>query len=298
MRGTRILLVGDGTKAKVRAAVSRASRWLRGRQVRVVRFLDREADLGDVEGDLLVVFGGDGSILSAARRLRGNSIPTLGVNLGKLGFMAGTPMGELRQAIPRILDGDLTVRDLMMLEGRIEKPAARGRPRVKNERWTLTALNDCVLSSRAIGRMTMLRLKIDGQVVTAFRGDGLIVSTPSGSTAHSLSAGGPILHPEVRALVITPLCPHTLSNRPIVVEGTSRLELTLVPPPSECNVTLDGQVSLRLQERETLHVRRSRKSFRLVRAGDSRFYAVLREKLRWGILPRYRDAKGIESWPR
>ncbi len=270
----RILVLGDGKKPAVRRAVREALPLLR-RAGRVAAVdLAGRLDLARAEADLAVVFGGDGFILGTARRLRQNVIPVLGVNFGKLGFLTEVEGGGLREALAGLRDGRLPSAPRMMLECDIRR---KGRLRT----GPFLALND-VLVTRRRSRVIALAVGINDERAAELAGDGLIVASPAGSTAHSLSAGGPIVHPGLDCLVLTPLCPHTLSLRPLVIPPVHAVTVRLARPAPDAIITLDGQVDVPIAATDTVTVTRAAAPFRLVQTGRRSFYAVLKEKLLWG----------------
>lgn len=274
-----VILLGDGRKPRVRAALDDLEPWLAAR-AHVVRVdLAVEGDVEAGAADFAVSFGGDGTILGAARVLSRQGIPILGVNLGKFGFLAETTLAGARDAIKATLDGRSQVVERLMLSCVVSQEG-----RVVQE--TL-GLNDAVLSRGALSRLISIRLNIDGEDVTTYRADGLIVSTPVGSTAHSLAAGGPILEPGVQALVLSPICPHTLSNRPLVVPRRSVIRLSVEEGAMNPSVTVDGQLYFMIGPEHTVTVRAADEPFRLVRVGGRSFYETLRTKLGWGGHPNY-----------
>ena len=232
----------------------------------------RKSDLpGQV--DLLVVLGGDGTLLSTARAVGDLGIPILGVNLGDLGFLTATTLDEMVPALREFMAGRLTVDERMMLAARVMR-----RGEVVGEH---VGLNDIVITKSAMSRIIKLRVAVEGQYATAYRADGLIVSTPTGSTAYSLSAGGPILFPTMDAVVLTPIASHTLTNRPIVLPGSVRIEVTLLTD-QEVMATVDGQVGVPLLEHDTVLVQQAAARIRLVRFPQRDVFSVLRSKLKWG----------------
>lgn len=224
--------------------------------------------------DLYVVVGGDGTLLSLARSIAAHPRPILGINMGGLGFLTETGPDEVEETLKRVLEGDFTTERRMMLEVSL----ARGRRTIGRHR----ALNDVVINKSALARIIELGLKINRQFVNAYRADGLIVSTPTGSTAYSLAAGGPLIHPDMAALVIAPICPHTLSLRPLVVPEDSRVEITLRTEDSEVYLTIDGQVGHPLRASDRVLIRRSGQPVLMVRSPHRSYYQLLRRKLRWG----------------
>jgi NAD+ kinase len=223
--------------------------------------------------DLIVVLGGDGTLLSVARS-RGNGTPILGVNMGNLGFLTELNRTELYPAMVRVLGGHYTLEDRALLD--VELRRADGAPLVYR------ALNDAVVAKTALSRIIELALSVDGELVSRFRADGLIVATPTGSTAYNLSAGGPILQPRLPVMVLTPICPHSLSLRPIVVPDRSRVEITLETQREEVYLTLDGQEGTTIGYGETASVTRAEHSVHLVRLSGRTYFDGLRGKLHWG----------------
>ena len=230
----------------------------------------RKADLPS-HADLIVVLGGDGTLLSMARAVGDLAIPIVGVNLGDLGFLTATTLDEMIPALDALLRGEMVIEERMMLATRVH----RGGQVV----GTWLGLNDTVITKAAMSRIINLSVSIDGQHAILYRADGLIVSTPTGSTAYSLSAGGPILYPTMDGVVLTPICSHTLTNRPIVVPGGQHVEITLLTA-QEVMLTVDGQVGFNLREHDRVEVGRAPAAIRLVRFKD--FFSVLRTKLKWG----------------
>ncbi len=222
--------------------------------------------------DLLVVLGGDGTLLSAARASGERAVPILGVNLGRLGFLTETSHDELYAALERVLAGEARVEARMRLAVRAEREG-----RVLGE-WL--ALNDAVITSQHLARMLDLDAFVDGRKVTTYHADGLIASTPTGSTAYSLSAGGPILDPALDAVVLSPISPHTLTQRPIVLPADRKIEIS--PATTGTQITVDGQAGVRLEEGDRVHVTRSQFPAQLVVSPFRTRFEILRTKLHWG----------------
>lgn len=222
---------------------------------------------------VLIVLGGDGTLLSAARAAVGRDLVLFAVNLGGLGFLTSITVEELYPELERALHGEFDTAVRRMLHTELWRG---GRCVARHE-----ALNDTVLTKGDIARMIDLEVHIDGHFVCVYKADGLIVATPTGSTAYSLSAGGPIVMPEVAALSLTPICPHMLSNRPVIVPEESRIEVT-VRGTASTYMTIDGQVGQLLQAGDRVVCRRSDHAIRLVRPPGKLFFDVLREKLKWG----------------
>ena len=228
--------------------------------------------------DLLITFGGDGTLLRGARLLAERDAPILGVNLGRMGFLTTATPETLDEALAAAASGSYEVDTRCALEGRIRAPDGIERPGP-------LALNDVVLHKGGVARVIGLRVLLKGEEIGRYSADGIIVATPTGSTAYSLSAGGPVVLPGVEALVITPICPHTLAVRPIVVPGDSEVTIEQVPPlGDEVLVSYDGQVGTTLKPSERVLVRRARSAVRLIRLEEEGFFARMRRKLQWGDL--------------
>jgi NAD+ kinase len=223
--------------------------------------------------DLIVVLGGDGTLLSMARAVGDLGVPLLGVNVGGLGFLTATTLDEMFPAVEAALAGRMRVDDRMLLHAHV----------VRNGETLgdYVALNDVVITKSAMSRIINLSVSVEAQHATSYRADGLIISTPTGSTAYCLSAGGPIVYPAVDAIVLTPIASHTLTNRPIVLPGAHRIEVTL-NTDQEVMLTLDGQVGVPLRERDVVAVKKASATIRLLRFPQKDFFTVLRTKLKWG----------------
>jgi NAD+ kinase len=229
------------------------------------------AGLG-TRADLAVILGGDGSMLSAARALAPQGVPLVGVNQGRLGFMTDIALGAMTEAMGRILAGEHSLESRTMLAATVS--------RAGQSILAANALNDIIVSKGGSGRLIEMIVRVDGQFVYDLRSDGIIVATPTGSTAYALSAGGPIIQPSVPALALVPICPHTLSNRPIAVGETATIELTL-KRAADARLHFDGQPQFDLQEGDCVAVRRADHAVKLVHPPGYGYYAMLREKLRW-----------------
>ncbi|HUI07491.1 MAG TPA: NAD(+)/NADH kinase [Verrucomicrobiae bacterium] len=223
--------------------------------------------------DLIIVLGGDGTILRVARELEGSAAPILGVNVGGLGFLTSVRAERLRDAVREILHGAYQISERQMLQTTLMRG---GRPIETHH-----ALNDAVISRGAFSRVVRLHLTIDGEMLTEYVCDGMIFATATGSTAYSLSAGGPILVPTARALIITPICPHALSNRSVIVGESSTIRCQVASAAGELLLTVDGQVQLRMLVGDGVEVRHSPRSVQLVTTRDHSYFGVLREKLKW-----------------
>jgi NAD+ kinase len=223
---------------------------------------------------LVVAIGGDGTILHAARVLAPRDVPVLGVNLGTLGFLAEVVPRDLHRAMGKVLAGKHTIEERMLLKARIGDSGT----------WAY-ALNDMVIDKGGISRVIELHVWIDGRFVGSYKADGVIVSTPTGSTAYSLSAGGPIMNPKMRAVVITPICPHSLAVRPLVIDHDEVLKIEVVSDHRKMTFNVDGQESHRLRSGDVITVAAARPTLKLVRVSTRSFYEILRTKLKWGIKP-------------
>ncbi len=227
------------------------------------------------QAELVVVLGGDGTLISVARLFSGKDVPILGVNLGSLGFLTEITVEELYPRLERCLLGDPRVSERMMLEVTVHRD---GKEIEKNH-----VLNDVVINKGALARIVDLETKVNRHFLTTYKADGLIVSTPTGSTGYSMSAGGPIIHPLMCCIVITPICPHTLTNRPIVVTEDSIISITIASSFDEkVFLTLDGQVGFKLMQGDTIEVRRALKTTSLVMSKKRDYFEILRTKLKWG----------------
>jgi NAD+ kinase len=224
--------------------------------------------------DLIIVLGGDGTMLSAARMINHKEVPVLGVNFGRLGYLAEFRDEEIVPALEMIFTGDYRVDKRVMLDVEI----MRGDEQIGTGR----VLNDVVINKAALARIIEIEARFDGLYVNLFRADGLIVSTPTGSTAYNLSAGGPIVYPSMNAVVVTPICPFTMSNRPIVVPDEATIELNLRTDDEEAIVTLDGQTGFPLQTEDRVLIRKSKTTFNIVQPTNRNYFDVLRDKLKWG----------------
>lgn len=226
--------------------------------------------------DLIVVLGGDGTMLSAARLIGARQIPVLGVNFGWLGYLTEFTLEEMFPALEDVRAGNFFVEPRMMIEVELK----RGDEVAAAHR----ALNDAVVNKAAPARMIELECYINGMFVNGFRADGMIVATPTGSTAYSLSAGGPIVHPSMSAILLTPICPHMLSNRPVIVPGESVVDLIFKRAEEELMLTIDGQSCVSLLPDDRITLRRSSTAFNLVRPTNRNYFEVLRTKLKWGTI--------------
>jgi len=275
---TRVLLLGNRKRREVCSECQRVLPRLR-EFAEVVEIDMSRAELTVSDADFAIVIGGDGSLLRAARALAPRRIPALGVHVGRLGFLAEVQPGELDDAIAAIESGAFEIAPRMMIHCR----ATRGDQTLLDT----VALNDAVVSRGALSRLVSIGLYINGEHVTDYNGDGLIVSTPVGSTAHSLAAGGPILEADLRAFVVTPICPHTLTNRPLVIPAAGTIEMVINPIDLPTALTVDGQVYAELKPADRVTVTMAEEDLRLIKTGARSYYQTLREKLGWGGHPNY-----------
>jgi NAD+ kinase len=268
-----------------RKAAKKLTAWLEARGKKV--FLDKETaeavgltgrDRAELPGlvDMLIVLGGDGTLLSASRLVADahRDVPIFGVNLGSLGFMAEVTLDELYDNLEKAIAGKLETEDRMMLSASVLRDGRRlARYRV---------LNDVVINKGALARMMELKVSVNDDLLTTLRADGLIVATPTGSTAYSLSAGGPIIHPTIHCFVVTPICPHTLSNRPIALPDTVVVTVCLTSRSEDVTLTLDGHIGFPLLTNDVVEIRKSRFRMKLIKHPTKHYYEILRTKLRWG----------------
>jgi NAD+ kinase len=277
-------IISKPRKEEIRAVVPPLREWLESRGAQVL--LDPETAACCAPGakesareelarraDFLIVLGGDGTLLAAARLLAERQVPILPVNLGGLGFLTSVTLDEMYPLLEQVLAGRHQTSERMMLEAHV----LRGGEVVERQR----ALNDAVLTKSDLARIIDFDLYVDDEFVGRYRADGVIVSTPTGSTAYSLAAGGPILYPLLQAFVITPICPHMLTNRPLVVPEGARMEIHFVAGDDVVHLTLDGQVGLELKTGDRVRIGKSAARVLLVRPPKKTYFEILRNKLRW-----------------
>jgi NAD+ kinase len=239
----------------------------------VTQCLEEETSIPDTV-DLVVVLGGDGTLLGAARKVGRYGLPILGVNLGGLGFLTEIPLEMLYKDIEKVFTGQVAIEPRLMLRASVLRNA--------EEKCRFSVLNDIVINKGALARIIDLRVSIDGHFLTTFRADGLIISTPTGSTSYNLSAGGPILYPDLEALILTPICPFTLTQRPIILRDTSVIEVQMGKHNEEVILTFDGQVGFDLTVHDKVIISKSEKKLKLIKSPDQDYYDILRTKLKWG----------------
>ncbi|MGM0426503.1 MAG: NAD(+)/NADH kinase [Thermodesulfobacteriota bacterium] len=229
----------------------------------------------------VVVLGGDGTMLGAARRVGRYGVPILGVNLGGLGFLTGIPLERLYPVIETMIRGGLQVEKRGMLETRIFRHSDHSTPGELILRFQV--LNDVVINKSTLARIIDLNVTVNQEFLTTFRADGLIISTPTGSTAYNLAAGGPILYPTIETFILTPICPFTLTNRPLIVPDSATLRITMGGEREDTvTLTFDGQVGFELQDRDLVEIRKSNEIIKLLRPDDQSYFKILRTKLMWG----------------
>ena len=301
MNNRRVLLVGDGSREPVRRSARELAARLSGLAEVVGEHLALSEPLPKGEVDLAIVLGGDGTMLWAARALAPRGVPLAGVNTGKFGFLAAFSLEGIVEELPELLDGSRQPGEWLMLEvrtspGDVAAAAARREPQGRSSsleaavsagEFHSLALNDVVLTGAQPARMVLIGLAVDGEPVNTYAGDGLTVSTPVGSTAYSLSAGGPIVDPLLEAMVVTPICAHSLSNRPLVVPPQVRLTITLAGRAERGLLTVDGQEATTVTPGQAVHVRRADVRARVFTTASRTYFQTLRDKLGWGGQPNY-----------
>jgi NAD+ kinase len=282
----KVGIISRPRRADIARVVPPLIEWLRAHGAEVICDSETGDCIGAITGqtlrreqlpacsDLLIVLGGDGTLLSAARLVADRQVPILPVNLGGLGFLTTVPLDDLYTILEEIFSGKNRMSERVMLEAQI----VRGGSIIRRQ----IALNDAVLNKAALARIMDVALHVDGEYVTTYKADGLILSTPTGSTAYSLSAGGPIVYPTVEAFVVTPICPHTLTNRPLVIPDTAKIEIDFQAEDDAVFLTLDGQIGIELVNGDQIVVRKASEKLRLVLPSKKTYFQVLRNKLKWG----------------
>lgn len=285
MQIKKIGIISKPKKAEIGELVSALLDWLRKREIEV--YLDKEsgATLASQEKcltrnempssvELLVVLGGNGTLLATARALGGKQVPILAVNLGGLGFLTVITRDELYPTLERVLAGDIQTERRVQIAAEI----------VRSDEViaSFLALNDVVLNKGAIARILDFEVFVDGKLVSNYKSDGLIVSTPTGSTAYSLAAGGPVVAPSVQAFIITPICGHTLTTRPIVLSDSAKIEVVVKSQRESSYVTVDGQVGIAARSEDIVRMKKASSWVELVQPADKNYYEILRQKLKWG----------------
>jgi len=282
---TLAAIISKPQKAELGTILPELQAWIAERGWSYVLDVESAAYLSDTEGiardemhkrnpDLVIVLGGDGTLLAAARAFAQTGTPLLSVNLGSLGFLTEVPLGDMYATLQAWCDGIAAIEVRSMMRAELFCGETRAR------QWD--ALNDVVVAKGTIARMADFSVAIDGQPVATFRADGVILSTPTGSTAYNLAAGGPIVMPTVNAMLVTPICPHLLTIRPIVVPGEAAISVGVVGVPNEIYLTVDGQEAVPMSVGDEVHCRRSEYNVRLLRLRPNGLFNVLRSKLKWG----------------
>ena len=281
----RVGIIAKTHTPEIREILKKLYQWLSERQIQL--FFDRgTGELVDQPlevhpkakipslVDLIIVLGGDGTLLSAARLIGDKNVPILGVNLGSLGFLTEVTLDEMYISLEQVYRNEFTTSQRLLITACV----CREEERIAE----YCALNDVVINKSALARIIDLRVCINGQYVTTYKADGLIIGTPTGSTAYNLAAGGPIVHPDMRALIMTPICPHTLTNRPTVIPDTSEITITLKSENEDVFLTLDGQVGFTLRYQDVVRLKKADHMIRLIRPPERNYFEVLRTKLKWG----------------
>ena len=281
----KIGIVSKPKKTEIREIVPQLVAWLRERGIEVS--IDKETGAilessekcltrNELPGkvDLLVVLGGDGTLLAAARSLYPREIPIFAVNLGDLGFLTVITRDELYPALEGVLSGNYRSERRVQIEGELV--------RADEILSTFRALNDVVLNKGAIARIQDFEVYADGEFISNYKSDGLIISTPTGSTAYSLAAGGPVVSPSVEAFIVTPICAHTLTNRPLVLRDSATIEIVVKSQREAAYLTVDGQVGIATHSEDIIRLRKSGSYVELIQPPQRNYYEILRQKLKWG----------------
>jgi NAD+ kinase len=285
MQVKRVGIVSKPRKAEVREVVLPLIEWLKAHSIEA--YIDKEtgtilADHGPCltrnempsQVDLIIVLGGDGTLLAAARALNRKPVPILAVNLGGLGFLTAITRAELVPTLEAVLAGDYQSDKRVQIEGELI--------RADEVISTFLALNDVVVNKGAIARILDFEVMVDGHFVSTYKSDGLIISTPTGSTAYSLAAGGPIVAPSVGAFLVTPICAHTLTNRPVVLPDTATIEIVVKAPREAAYLTVDGQMGITAHSDDIVRMRKADSTVEIVQPLTRDYFKILREKLKWG----------------
>ncbi|HEX5242422.1 MAG TPA: NAD(+)/NADH kinase [Tepidisphaeraceae bacterium] len=288
----RVFIVANFSKNAVKRAVESLRPWL-AKKMELVGEDDNDGqNLAGLDADLILVLGGDGTLLSTARRLQGKAIPLMGVNFGRLGFLASFTPEDYQRHLEQFIGEGLPIARRQMLEASVISSGVNCKwkdPRelAERRRFTATALNDAVVTAGQPFRMVELTLSVDSEAGVSYFGDGIIISTASGSTAYNVSAGGPIMDPDVEAFCITPICPHSLSFRPVVVSSRSTVLISARRVNAGTTLSCDGQASTQLCADDRVVITRSEHAVLLVENPNAREWQTLAEKLNWAAGPRY-----------
>ena len=281
----RIGILANVRKPRTKMLTLKLIKWLVDREHQAIicqnlvpiighKNLARDENRFRKESDLVVAIGGDGTILAAARAVGLQGVPILGVNLGTLGFLAEVNPDKLFVAMEKVAAGSYEIEERMLVKARVGK---RGR-------WAY-ALNDLVIDKGGFSRVIELNVSINGIFVGSYKADGLIISTPTGSTAYALSAGGPIVNPKMKALITTPICPHSLAVRPLIIDIDELLMVEIYSDHEGATLTIDGQMGRRIRSGDVVTAAVAHRTVKLVRVDSKSFYEILRTKLKWGIKP-------------
>jgi NAD+ kinase len=285
MQIKKIGITSKPKKPEVREVVPPLLEWLRQRSIEVLIDKETASTLDSSEKcvtrndmpsrvDLIIVLGGDGTLLATARVLNRKPVPLLAVNLGGLGFLTVIAQDELYPTLEMVLAGDFRTEKRVQIEAEVI--------RAGEVISSFLALNDVVLNKGAIARILDFDVRVDGQFISTYKADGLIVSTPTGSTGYSLAAGGPVIAPWVQAFIVTPICAHTLTNRPIVLPDSAQIEVEVKTQRESVYLTVDGQVGVAVRNEDAVHMRRASSVVELVQSPQKDYFAILRQKLKWG----------------
>lgn len=288
----RLFIVANTDKPQVRPCLEELLPWLAKRVDIAGVEEDGKDDLAALQADAILALGGDGTLLSVARRLAGRQIPLMGVNFGRLGFLAGFTPDQFRGHLQALIDGKLPIRSRLMIEASVidaDVPCLLTdcADIEKHRRFVAFALNDAVITAGPPFHMIELALGADGEAAVKYFGDGVIVATPSGSTAYNISAGGPIISPSVDAITITPICPHSLSFRPVVISSRSTVIIIAARVNAGTTLFCDGQSGTNLKSGDKVIIRRGPNDLLLVENPDAHEWRTLAEKLNWAVSPKY-----------
>ena len=274
------LVIKSDAKAKKKAA--ELERWLRSRKIEIVRKKTVESGQNNAAGslspapsdlDCIFVLGGDGTFLSAVRWIGDQDIPILGIKFGEVGFLAEIAEENLYTAAEKVLKGDFILRPRMRLSVKVRR---------RNETLAQgTILNDVVINRGALARLAHIKTYIDDHYLTTYSADGLIVATPTGSTAYSLAAGGPVIHPAVPGIILTPICPFTLTNRPLIVPESANIKIRLTKGSCDIILTFDGQKGLEIDDRDEIVIQKGPHPIHLITLPDRQYFDILKNKLKW-----------------
>jgi len=280
----RIGIIGKVQHPSLMETIKALISWLNDRNLEAVIDNETASIIGETstynrsdvpdKSDMIIVLGGDGTLISVARLAEDKKIPILGVNFGNLGFLTAITLDELFPTLEKVIKGDYKTVERMMIDIKIIREG--------KEVGYYSALNDIVINRGALARIVELEIKVDGMYVSAYRADGMIISTPTGSTAYCLGAGGPIVYPSLDALVLAPICPHNLTNRPIVIPDDVVIEINLATKNEDVLATVDGQIGFSLSYRDSIIITKSSNTTSLIQSPQKNYYQILREKLKWG----------------